>query len=616
MLNKNISRSLAYILLTLMGIMMFFSATQESAIMDELAHIPAAYSYLAFQDYRLNPEHPPFAKDIAAIPLLFLNLNFPANVPAWASDINGQWAMGSIFLYESGNDPDQILFWSRMPFMILALIFGWLIFKWTRGLYGDKVGLLTLFFFTMSPTFIAHSRYVTTDLAAAFAFFIGITTFLAYLFQPNRKTLVRAGIVLGVAQLLKFSLVLLIPLYVLLGALWIFLSHLDHMRSLTSKIEKLKHLLLCQLKMIGNLVVISAIGVIVIMVVYTFHIWNYPADLQIRDMTHNLNSFSIPQIRDFAISIANIPVLRPLAQYLHGLLMVIERGTHGNTTYFLGDISAAGWRHYFPVAYLLKEPLAFHILTLIALFLAIKSIIVSHEKSISNVFDWMRDNFALTAGIIFIAVYWLNSIASPLNIGVRHVLPTFPFIYLLVARELIKWTNIPVLIEPQNIKEWVLSFYQLYIKPVPRYFLIFILVFWMATGTIIAFPHYLPYYNELIGGTKNGSSYIVDSNYDWGQDLKRLGKFVEKNNIQKINLDYFGGGSPRYYLGDAFEPWWSSRGKPEGWFAISATFRQGAWGNPVKNFKIKPEDTYPWLRNKIPVARAGYSIFIYKLDGK
>jgi len=112
----------------------------------------------------------------------------------------------------------------------------------------------------------------------------------------------------------------------------------------------------------------------------------------------------------------------------------------------------------------------------------------------------------------------------------------------------------------------------------------------------------------------DGYKIAVDSNYDWGQDLKRLKDFVEDNDIEKIKIDYFGGGNPAYYFGEKYESWWSSKGAPEpgNWFAISATFLQSSKGKPAKGFVIKPEDSYPWLNNKQPVARAGTSIFIYK----
>ena len=85
-----------------------FSIKDDSLTMDELAHLPAGYSYLTQKDMRLNPEHPPLIKDLAAIPLLFIkNITFPAEIKAWREDVNGQWDFGNYFLYQS--QPSHIL---------------------------------------------------------------------------------------------------------------------------------------------------------------------------------------------------------------------------------------------------------------------------------------------------------------------------------------------------------------------------------------------------------------------------------------------------------------------------------------------------------------------------
>jgi predicted membrane-bound dolichyl-phosphate-mannose-protein mannosyltransferase len=93
------------LLLGVMFVLMFFSAKGDSNIVDEVAHIPSGYSYLTTGDYRLNPEHPPIIKDLAALPLVFMNLKFPydlfyANNPV----INNQWEMGWSFIYKLGNN--------------------------------------------------------------------------------------------------------------------------------------------------------------------------------------------------------------------------------------------------------------------------------------------------------------------------------------------------------------------------------------------------------------------------------------------------------------------------------------------------------------------------------
>mgnify|MGYP001613913074 CR=1 FL=1 len=87
-----------------------------------------------------------------------------------------------------------------------------------------------------------------------------------------------------------------------------------------------------------------------------------------------------------------------------------------------------------------------------------------------------------------------------------------------------------------------------------------LLILWLIISTLTTFPHFLSYYNELAGGSRNCWRIAVDSNYDWGQDLKRLVQYMDANHINKISLDYFGGADPRYYLGDRFEAWQSSKG--------------------------------------------------------
>jgi hypothetical protein len=596
------------ILLGLMFFMLFTSAWNDSATMDELAHIPAAYSYLSQKDYRLNPEHPPLIKDLSAIPLMFLNLNFPTDIKEWTTYVNGQWDMGRIFIYESGNNADTIIRFSRLPIMLLAILFGFLFFRWTRSLYGNKVALLSLFLFTFSPTFLAHSRYVTTDLAAAFGFFIGIAAFINFLYSEDKKnhkkSLIICGIAFGIAQLLKFSLILLAPLYVIFGALWVFLKHYQGFN--------LKAFIKEELLMMGKIILIGIIGIVVIWPVYMFHVWNHPVEKQVAETKFLLSSFAIRPMADFAVWLSGIPVVRAIGQYILGLFMVLQRAAGGNTTYFMGQISAAGWSYYFPLLYLLKEHLAFHLLTLLAILFGIKNILKSKEKNIKAILEWMKENFALTASIIFIAIYWLQAISSPLNIGVRHVLPTFPFIYLLVARQSVRWIKGYGAEVPTGLREWVKRIHEIYIGSTKRALLLTLFIIWMIGATLITSPYFLSYYNELAGGTLYGYKVATDSNYDWGQDLKRLKNYVEKNNIEKIAIDYFGGGNPRYYFGDKFEPWWSAKGQPEGWFAVSLTFQMGGHAKPVKNFIQKPEDTYSWLKGKEPEARAGTSIFIYK----
>jgi len=609
------SSSIAITLLLIMFFLMLGSIGNDSATMDELAHIPAGYSYITQFDMRLNPEHPPLLKDLAGFfTWLFVRPYFSEDTPAWRNDINGQWAQGTEFLYESGNDADKIIFWSRFPLIILTVVFGWLFFLWARKRFGETTALLTLAFFAFSPTILTHGRYVTTDIGAAFGFFIGLATFIRFLEIPTWRNAVIAGLCFGIAQLLKFSLIMLISIYGILFLVSILVPPYLHLH------ERLKTAGRMQIKIIS----LGLIGLALIWIVYIPHVWNYPKERQLSDADFILTSFPIKPLANFDLALIKNPLTRPLGQYLLGLLMVGQRAGGGNTNFFLGEVSASGSRIYFPLLYFLKEPLAFHILTIIALVFALRRTVLNFQDhllrdgfrrrlSMVRLRLWIADHFIEFSSLVFITIYWASSVVSPLNIGIRHILPAFPFIYLLVSRQITRWI-VPVgLTNPENWRDVLKNIYRIYIKSIPKFIIVIILLLWLIFDTIIIYPHFMSYYNEFIGGAANGYKIAVDSNYDWGQDLKRLTDFVEKNKIEKIAVDYFGGGNPGYYLGRKFQPWQSLKGPASGWFAISATFRQGAFGSPVSGFIRRPEDSYEWLKEYEPTAQAGHSIFIYKL---
>ena len=599
---------LAFGILAVMAALLFGSVWHDAATFDEVAHIPAGYSYVTKFDYRLNPEHPPLIKALAGISAqIFVHPYFPTNTAAWRDDINGQWAQGAAFLYEVGNNSDAIIFWSRVPIMRLSLFCGLLIFWWTKRKFGALAAVLTLLLYAFSPTVLAHSRYVTTDLGAAFGFFISTISILAFLKKPSWGNAIVTGIAVGVANLFKFSLVLIFPMFFIMFAVWIWAIPFATFG------ERIKNFF----TILGKSIIAGFIALGVIWAVYAIFIWNYPPDRQYRDADVVLSTYGYRPAVNFDLQLIQNPITRPLGQYLFGVLMAQQRSEGGNTTYFLGEVTAQGSRRYFPLMYLVKESLAFHILTLIALWYGIKKIIQSqHETNrgiITRVRRWSYDHFTEMACMIVIGFYWIFSMKSALNIGVRHVLPTFPFLYILVSRGIAEWIHG---YQPAPVYHWfdlLRSFTRRFFFPALKLNIVGVLVAWMIVVALTAFPFYLSYYNALGGGTTNGYLIATDSNYDWGQDLYRLKNYVDAHDIQKIALDYFGGGSPRVTLSDVFEPWWSAKGAPHGWFAISSTLRQGAFGAIGPGFIRKPEDSYDWLRAYTPVDRAGASIFIYKL---
>jgi len=205
------------ILLTFFLLQGILSIQQKSITSDEIAHITAGYSYLKTFDFRINPEHPPMIKMISAIPLLFVNPNLPTNIESWdlmKNDVWEEWHYSPMFFYKYNNNADQILFWSRIPMILIGLLMGIYVYRFAKQLYGTKPGLFALLLFSFSPNIIAHSRLVTTDIG--FSCFLLISTFYLYRYikqdkEITNKNLILAAIFFGFCQATKFSALYFIP---------------------------------------------------------------------------------------------------------------------------------------------------------------------------------------------------------------------------------------------------------------------------------------------------------------------------------------------------------------------------------------------------------------------
>ena len=596
-MNRTVTNILAGCLLLLMFGLAFFSILGDANTMDELAHTPSGYSYIVKQDMRLNPEHPPLLKDLAGLSVLIgskitgTTINFPDQKESWTEAINGQWDFGRELLFRNQNDADKIIFFARLPMILIMLILGFYVFKWGRELYGDKAGLIALFLYSLSPTFIAHGRLVTTDVGAAAAFFIATYYLVKWLQKPDKKNLVIAGLVFGLALLTKFSLVLLIPYFVLITLIWAIVNK--------------------NWKLILGLALIGIIAMALVYPVYLFHTWNYPFEKQIADAEHNLATYGNKLFSEPTLWMNTQTILRPYGQFFTGLLMVIQRVAGGNTTYFLGEISNVAWSLYFPIVFLIKVPLALLILILISLGIAI---IKRHE---------INSYLVEISLLIFLAIYWYTSITSNLNIGIRHILPTFPIIYILISGQISKWLCLPpgpflekIKLTPKKLFISVKMTFKEYFKLYLKYLILIILLAWYGFSVIGIYPHFLTYFNELVGGPTQGYKYVTDSNLDWGQDLKRLAQYIKDNEIETIYVDYFGGDDLEYRLGNRYQAWWKDRLPnelpPDSWLAISASFLQGGRGITTKGYQEKT-DSYNWLNQYEPVTIIGNSIFIYNI---
>src|SRR3989344_5749098 len=446
---------------------------------------------------RLNPEHPPLAKDLAAIPLLFTNLKQDVfQSEFWQTDINGQWNFGRRLIFNSGNDADLIKHLVKLPMLLFFVLSATLIFKWGRKLYGNTGAITALILFSFSTTVIAHSRFVTTDVPALFGVLLATYYFVNYQKKPNRKKLVLASLAFGTALLLKFSTFLLVPFFIVFAAIYGFVKNPrpadEGAPWIFSKIKD-------SVKAMIQSIAVFIIGfVFVVWPVYYFHTYNYPPERQYRDTRQLLSSYGNRRFADPVVWASDRPVIRSAAQYGLGLLMVTQRAVGGNTTYFLGEVSRFGWRKYFPIVYFIKEPLAWWGLVLIALFFVAWQWQYRMREWPNRGYHFVRNHPEEFAMLLWLAIYWGASVKGTLNIGVRHLLPVYPFTILLVSGQIAKiFTNLKFKI--YNLK-----------------FIIFILLSWYIYENIRVYPYYLTYFNQTVGGPSGGYKYVVDSNLDWG----------------------------------------------------------------------------------------------------
>src|SRR6266480_3686949 len=185
---SNIGWTVRIILLTITFFMPASIMKDKSATYDEVIHLPAGYTYLTTGIIKLNQRHPPLIKEICAFPLLFLDVKPLLDRKALQGanvDIAYEWDLGRNFLYHRGYDADRVLFWGRIPALLLSLGLAILVSVWSGRLWGKRASLLALFLYTFDPTITAHAQLVTTDVG--FAFFATLFLFLLrrYLESPS-----------------------------------------------------------------------------------------------------------------------------------------------------------------------------------------------------------------------------------------------------------------------------------------------------------------------------------------------------------------------------------------------------------------------------------------------
>jgi hypothetical protein len=295
--------------------------------------------------------------------------------------------------------------------------------------------------------------------------------------------------------------------------------------------------------------------------------------------------------KDVVLWMARKPALRPLAQYFSGMIQTLIRSTEGGGVYLLGRFYPLGVPQYFPLVYLMKEPAALHVLSLLAMFIAVLGVIGALRGKRGKLCDRLREHFAVLAMLLVVAAYWVFSIRSHLNIGIRHMMPVLPFTFVLVGTALARCRQAIPASLPRN----------LFLAAVIA------LLGWQAVSVLRVQPYHMAYFNEFAGGAENGWQRVIDSNADWGQDLGRVARFAEDKHISKLWLDYFGSADANRYLPGQWEAINLCSPPQKGWIAVSVMSYQNSASNPACDYRR-------WLPLEKLTTKVGYSTLIFYIE--
>jgi hypothetical protein len=485
---KTAYRILVALMLCVLGGQLVHVARLYSANWDEAHHLYDGYRILTRHDYRANAEVPPLVKMWAALPLLPLHPVLPGS-PGIPQTRNA-FLDGRAFVFGVGNgngsNGDRLLFPARLACILLSLLTALLIFLAGRTFFGVLAALCSLLLFVFDPNVLAHGSLISTDMASACFLLAAVYAFYRYALRPGWKTLLTAGLLAGLALVAKFTGVLIVPMLTLIALG-------EGLRTRNAAVFA---------RLLAASAALLTCAWLVLWIFYGLRYAPAPPGLELSPaLTPYLAS--MPNKSD-GVKLALLARFHLLPQaYLWGLANT-KHTEWEYTSYFLGHVYRHGPWQYFPLAFLIKSTLPLLILLLLAPWSKLRT-----------------PPRTLIFLLIPVAVYFAVITSSHFDIGARHLMPVYPFLYLIagaVAATLLRrgsgWTVLAA-----------------------------ILLLWQLVTTMRVAPNYMAYGNEGWGGPLQVRRYLSDSNVDWGQQLKTVKQYLDRNHITDCWFAYFPDGA-------------------------------------------------------------------------
>jgi hypothetical protein len=526
---------------------------------DEPEHLAAGIELLDKGHYEYDTEHPPLARVLLALgPYLAGARSFGTPPPDGTQE-------GRDILY-SGGHYQLYLTLARagtLPFLVLLLFATWL---WARRLMASEgAALLAVALLISVPPILGHAALATLDVAAAATTLLALYTLENWLTSGRWEEAVLFGVTAGIAVATKFSAVPFIGLSLLA------LAAVQGLNSWRLSRGTHEHHPWRVLRARATGALLAALAALVpLLAVYAVRAPDVSGVAVRFDWAVNYLTGRPGIDHLVGVWLARAWLPRELMDLVNGVIAVKAHNDAGHRSYLLGRVSLDGWWYFYLVTLAVKTPLP-----LLAAGPAGLAWLAGQ--------GWRRrDGWALAPLVLVLAILAFASLFSHINIGIRHVLILYPFFAL--GGAYLAWRGWQACAACAALRWRLLG-----------QTLIAALALWQFSTLWRAYPDYLPYFNEAVCEPRD---VIVDSDLDWGQDLKRLEARAAALHIPYLYLAYLGTADLAREPLPPFEIL-KPRQPVNGWVAISALARTRRSGD------------YAWLDGYRPLERIGRTIDLY-----
>ncbi len=574
--NLFFGRSMAALFFTIHALLLLYGIRCHFATRNEVAHVPAGLAVWHTGTFTLYRVNPPLPRMLAVLPILAAQPNTDFEDLSDAPALRQEWAAARRFADANALNYMDLIRLARLVGVAWSLLGGWLVYRWAGELYGRCAGLFALTLWCFGPNILAHAQLVTPDMPATVSGLAATYVFWHYLRRGEGSYAIGAGLLLGVAQLTKFTLLILYPVWVLLGLLYSLDRSNRAFRAVSLRMRA------------GEGLGIVLLSLLVLNAGYAFDGTGMPLG-EYQFVSNLFNGIPAEQTgggtqlgnRFHDSWLAVLPVPMPM-DYVNGIdLQRRDLEGHMPPSFLAGEWRRGGWWYYYLYALAVKVPLGTLALVLWSLLL----FVLRRPTGVSFLDE-------LTLWLPALAMLALVSSQTGFNHHMRYVLPMFPFVLIAAAKPACYLQTV----------HW------------KRGLVVLALVLWSVGSSLHVYPHSLSYFNELVGGPDNGHRYLLDSNIDWGQDLLYLKDWVDAHpEAASLGLayhnyiDYRVCGAefaavprdpPSNVLGEKMAN--AQFGPHPGYFAVDLHSLTKGGG-------------YTYFQRFQPIAKAGYSIFIYRI---